>query len=85
MKKIVALLFVWVSCISAEAQSEKMQTLFNSKNISCGGSKDLTWQYGQFGLMTEYVVGSDKAAHLVFQLFAGAGFTMQYDRYNWRH
>lgn len=139
MKKIVVFLCVLVSCISTEAQSEKMQTLFNGNQVSSGGygavssrfttirgkythmagvyggwyvnnrfmvglgaaastnnirvpeefsmntNKDMTWQYGQFGLMTEYVVASDKAAHLVFQLFAGAGFTLQYDRNNWHH
>lgn len=41
-----------------------------------------TWQYGQFGLMTEYVLGSNKPVHLVFQLMSGAGFTLQYPRYN---
>lgn len=40
-----------------------------------------TWQYGQFGLMTEYVLGSNKPVHLVFQLMSGAGFTLQYPRY----
>ena len=41
-----------------------------------------TYEYGQFGLMTEYVVGSNKPIHLVLQGFAGAGFTLQYDRYD---
>ncbi len=42
-----------------------------------------SYEYGQFGLMTEYVVASHKPVHLVFQLFGGAGFTLQYDRNNW--
>jgi len=46
-------------------------------------NRSLSYQYGQFGLVTEYVWGSDKAVHLVFQLFTGAGFTVQYDRYSW--
>ncbi|HEX2631137.1 MAG TPA: hypothetical protein VHM26_19115, partial [Chitinophagaceae bacterium] len=42
-----------------------------------------TWQYGQFGLMTEYVIGSNKPIHLVIQAFGGAGFTLQYSRHDW--
>jgi hypothetical protein len=41
----------------------------------------LSYEYGQVGLMTEYVIGSEKAVHLAFQLFAGTGFTMQYERH----
>lgn len=40
----------------------------------------MSWQYGQFGLMTEYVFGSNKAIHFNFTLFSGAGFTVQYER-----
>lgn len=43
----------------------------------------LSYQYGQTGLVTEYVLGSNKACHFVFHLFSGAGFTLQYDRYGW--
>jgi hypothetical protein len=45
--------------------------------------RKLSYEYGQCGLVTEYVLGSDKAFHLVFHLFSGAGFTVQYDRKNW--
>ena len=41
----------------------------------------LSYEYGQVGLMTEYVIGSEKAVHVAFQLFAGSGFTMQYERH----
>lgn len=44
---------------------------------------DLSYEYGQVGLVTEYVLGSNKAVHVVFHLFSGAGFTLQYDRYDW--
>jgi len=44
-----------------------------------------TWQYGQFGLVSEYVMNSDKAVHLAFHLFGGAGFTLQYQRDDWDH
>lgn len=44
---------------------------------------DLSYEYGQVGLVTEYVLGSNKAFHVVFHLFSGAGFTLQYDRYDW--
>ena len=44
-----------------------------------------TWQYGQFGLVSEYVMNSDKPVHLAFHLFGGAGFTLQYEREDWNH
>jgi hypothetical protein len=40
----------------------------------------MTYQYGQFGLMTEYVVGSTKKVHFAVNLLTGAGFILQYDR-----
>lgn len=45
--------------------------------------RELSYQYVQFGLFTEYVVASNKAIHPVFHLFAGPGLTMQYDRKGW--
>lgn len=45
--------------------------------------ENLSYEYGQCGLVTEYVLGSNKAFHLVFHLFSGAGFTVQYNRYKW--
>lgn len=44
-----------------------------------------SYEYGQFGLMTEYVVASHRAVHVGFQLFSGAGFTVQYERYGWQN
>jgi len=44
----------------------------------------LSYEYGQFGLATEYVLGSNKTFHVVFQLMTGAGFTVQYDRHTYR-
>lgn len=46
--------------------------------------KDLSYMYGQFGLVTEYVLASNKTVHVVFNLFSGAGFTTQYERYEWK-
>jgi hypothetical protein len=46
----------------------------------------MTWQYGQFGFMTEYVFASNKVIHANITLFSGAGFTTQYEReriYHW--
>lgn len=40
----------------------------------------MTYQYGQFGLMTEYVVASTKKIHFAVNLITGAGFMLQYDR-----
>jgi hypothetical protein len=41
---------------------------------------DLSYMYGQCGLMTEYIVASDRAVHIGLQLFTGSGFTLQYER-----
>jgi hypothetical protein len=43
---------------------------------------DMSYEYGQVGLMTEYVIGSGKAIHIAFQLFTGTGFTVQYLRHS---
>src|SRR6478736_3099378 len=48
-------------------------------------SKRMSYEYGQLGMMTEYVFGSDKAIHVAFSFFAGAGFTLQYERPEWNH
>ncbi|RAW01708.1 hypothetical protein [Pseudochryseolinea flava] len=40
----------------------------------------MSYEFGQVGLVTEYVLGSNKAVHFAFNLFTGAGFTVQYDR-----
>jgi hypothetical protein len=45
--------------------------------------KKMTYQYGQAGLMTEYVFASNRRIHLVGNLTTGAGFIMQYNRNNW--
>jgi hypothetical protein len=45
--------------------------------------EDLSYMYGQVGMMTEYVVASNKAVHVAFNLFSGAGFTFQYERGDW--
>jgi len=47
-------------------------------------SRDLNYEYGQFGLVTEYTLGSNKAFHIAFNLFTGAGFTLQHEREDWR-
>lgn len=45
--------------------------------------RTLSYQYGQFGMVNEYALGSNKAVHAVFHLFYGAGFTLQYNRNQW--
>ena len=42
-----------------------------------------SYAFGQFGLVTEYIVASNKVFHVGFHLFTGAGFTGQYERFNW--
>ncbi len=41
---------------------------------------DMSYAYGQFGLVTEYVLLSDKVFHAGIHLFTGGGFTGQYER-----
>jgi hypothetical protein len=43
-------------------------------------AKKMTYLYGQFGFMTEYVVASTRKVHLVANLMTGSGFSLQYDR-----
>jgi hypothetical protein len=42
----------------------------------------MSYEYGQVGMVTEYVIGSNKALHIAFDLFTGAGFTLQYERHH---
>ena len=44
-------------------------------------TRRMTYQYGQAGLMMEYILWPRKAVHFTYQLFTGAGFTAQYERY----
>ena len=44
----------------------------------------MSYEFIQAGLMTEYVIASDRAVHVAFQVFAGGGATMQYERPEWR-
>lgn len=45
--------------------------------------RNMSWQYGQLGLMTEYVFWSNKVVHFNISLFSGGGFTVQYERKDW--
>lgn len=45
--------------------------------------QNMSYGYGQFGLMTEYVFDSNRTIHVAFSLFAGSGFTLQYERHAW--
>jgi len=47
--------------------------------------RNMSYEYGQVGLVTEYVFGSNKTFHFAFNLFSGAGFTLQYERYGWHN
>jgi hypothetical protein len=42
--------------------------------------RDLSYEYAQFGLMTEYVFFSNRVVHFNVGLFSGAGTTVQYER-----
>lgn len=41
----------------------------------------MSYEYGQAGLMLEYVLWSHRAVHFSFHLFNGGAFTVQYQRY----
>lgn len=43
----------------------------------------MSYQYGQFGLMTEYTLWSHRAIHFSFGVMNGAGFTVQYQRHDY--
>jgi hypothetical protein len=42
--------------------------------------RDLSYEYAQFGLITEYVFFSNRVVHFNVGLFSGAGMTVQYER-----
>lgn len=46
-------------------------------------NRDMSYLYAQAGLVNEWVIASDRVVHAAFNLFAGGGFTAQYERYNW--
>lgn len=48
---------------------------------STNPTQNMTYQYGQAGLMMEYILWPKTAVHFSFQLFSGAGFTGQYQRH----
>lgn len=43
----------------------------------------MSYEYAQFGLFGEYVLGSNRIVHVGFQLFSGAALNTQYNRYEW--
>lgn len=43
-------------------------------------ARKMSYLYGQFGLMTEYVIASTRKVHFTANLMTGSGFTLQYDR-----
>lgn len=43
----------------------------------------MSYEYGQFGVVSEYAVASNSAVHVNFSMFAGSGFTFQYRRDLW--
>lgn len=63
--------------VAAAATTNYIPVPFDVQNFP--GNK-VTYQYGQVGLMTEYVVASTKRVHFNVNLMTGTGFSMQYDR-----
>jgi hypothetical protein len=42
--------------------------------------RPMSWQYGQVGMMNEYIFWSNKLVHVNLSLFSGGAFTVQYER-----
>lgn len=72
----------WLIGVGAAATTNNIPVAFQH---STNPGINMSYEYGQCGLMTEYVIGSNKVVHLAIQLFSGAGFTLQYQRYGWEH
>lgn len=66
--------------VAASATTNRMNV--PEENKIWNGER-MTYQYGQFGLMTEYVMASTKKIHFAVNLITGAGFMLQYDRRNY--
>jgi hypothetical protein len=45
-------------------------------------TRNMSYEYGQVGMINEYVINSNKAVHFSVSMFTGAGFSVQYQRYN---
>jgi hypothetical protein len=63
--------------IGAAASTNNLEVPFQ---FSTAPLRNMSWQYGQLGLMTEYVFWSNRVVHLNLTLFSGGGFTVQYER-----
>ena len=50
------------------------------QEFSTVADQRMSYEFGQFGLMTEYTLWSNRAIHLSFHVMNGAGFTVQYKR-----
>lgn len=66
--------------VSAQALTNDIRVPFEH---SMQPLENLSYMYGQVGGIAEYVLFSDKAIHAAFSMFAGAGFTLQYERDDW--
>ena len=63
--------------VGVAASTNNIQVPFN---LSIAPLRDMSWQYAQAGLQTEYVFASNRVMHFNFTMFAGGGFTMQHER-----
>jgi hypothetical protein len=72
----------WLIGVGAAASTNNLPV---QKQHSVNPAYDMSYEYGQCGLMTEYVIGSNRAVHLAVQLFTGGGFTLQYQREDLQH
>jgi hypothetical protein len=52
-------------------------------NVSVNPDQRMSYLYGQFGMVNEWVISSNSPIHPVLHVFNGAGFTLQYDRPRW--
>jgi hypothetical protein len=66
--------------IAAAATTNDVEVPFQDRTLP---EVDLSYEYGQVGLMLEYTLWSHRALHFSFQLLNGGGFTVQYQRHNY--
>jgi hypothetical protein len=50
------------------------------EHLSSIAGEEMSYMYGQFGLMTEYTFWSNRAIHFSLGVMNGSGFTVQYVR-----
>lgn len=51
--------------------------------VSASPGERMSYMYGQFGMVNEFVIASNSPIHPVIHMFNGSGFSLQYERPHW--